>query len=1054
MSQPPSTEGLLLRRWIQQGGGLKRNRDDNADTGPEKKFKTNPESPQPSEIQPFLAPQNLEHQAQSVSPPSGPTVTQSHVMEKHQPGEKWNSLMIAPKTHHTDDPGTHQQEDSHLNQPEKTQPARQPPTSLADVAPPPSPDPSEVELPPSPVPSEVELPSSPIQSEVERPPSEVEHPPPPGPSEVEVPPDPSEVGLPAMPVTSEVVHSPTSLPPPPLSEGEDEQVIDQETSESDQQAVNSQEDSTLDDGPVSRESDGSSGFEVLDSFERSVPELGVTEKNLHVNLHPDWRNLDESFYQIINDVVDKLKSGFHGNYRVNLTISGMRDEDSVPIELNFTTPEELHAAAVFARLGEVCQSNQSFAIDQEMHFRCVGMKLPEMGHPRHNLSLLASKGIVQIKCNNVFHEHTKNWARADTPHAHTQRKNFFCAPCAMVLGQMWLEMMQNPLDVKLKTSYNNERRQVSRKFAAEVDKLMAAASVDLRERKANMEDIEKLAAVLPHPVVLYRANDDRRELILYDSLGSKGDNTRPIEILVTDQHCDLLVSSSLYFGKKSICQKCRVSLVPHRPHRCPEECKKCYGVCNDGVRIERRCEGCQFDFYNHTCYTMHKLPHHDNEKPRCGVIKLCRLCGTVYSTESEHQHECGIIDCRLCKQRVPIAHECFIQKLSTNSAPLEATSRCTIVTYYDIETYVDSGNVLRVCLIASFTSCHYCKDSEEPEPRCCGRRKNLFSKLYNTRTNPTEDFVNWASRLCVSRTRENGQRTGKRHHILMAHNGSRFDSLFVLKTISEMGGWEVVDTFGHGRKLNKIVCVNSSKYKITLLDTMSFVPASLSNMAAAFGIPEEKGFFPHKMTKEEDFGLILHHLPTIENYSPQRMHPKQRQELETWHTAESRRMRNANESWVLASELIKYCEQDVLVLFKSFEKFRKQCQDFGVDPIVEGCHTLPMVSFAIYRKLFMPANSIARLPPNGYRLADNQSKMALLYLTAIEIRDKIDIQHAAKCREVILNGVPVDGVWEHDGIKTVFQVRRICSTYMFSYIISKFTGRRLYVACLPKVHRR
>jgi DNA polymerase type B, organellar and viral len=986
-AKKPSVTGLSIREWLQRGAGLKRSRDDDDEESgrDEKRFKTILPSLSSSEAQVSLPPQNPEQsshpefQPDHQSPGLQPQEQHSSGVEVSQPTEQ---EILQPEVERSARQSVVQEIETGMNQQEETTAELQPPLS-----------PSNVELPASPVESELGLPGSPVASEVE---------------------------LPASPVPSL---------PPPFLEGEAEELVNQESNEPEKPDVDSQDvDAAAEDDPSSQ----NSGFEVLDSFERAAPELGVTEKNLHVNLHPDWRNLDESFYQIISEVVNKLKSGFLGNYRVNLTISGVRDEDSVPIELNFTTPEELHGAAVFTKLGEVCQSNQSFAIDQELHFRCVGVKLPEMGHPTKNLSLLASKGIVQIKCSNVFHEHTKNWARADAAHAQTQRKNFFCAPGAMVLGRIWLEMKKNPTDTKLKGKYMNERRQVTRYFASEVDQLMNAARVDLRERKATREDIEKLADVFSHPVVFYRANDDRRELILFDSLGSKGDNIKPVEILVTDQHCDLLVNSSLYFGKKSICQKCRVPLLPHRPHRCPDECKKCYGICADGARIERRCDGCQFDFYNHACYQMHKLPHHDNEKPRCDVIKLCRLCGTVYSTEDEHQHICGIIDCRQCKKRVPIAHTCYIQKLSTDTAPFEVTSRHTIVTYYDIETYVDSENVLRVCLIASFTSCHFCRDGEEPEPRCCGKRKNLFSKLYNTRIEPAEEFVKWASRLCVSRTRENGQRTGRRHHILLAHNGSRFDSLFVLKAISGMDGWHVVDTFGHGRKLNKIVCENSTKCKITLLDTMSFVPASLSNMAAAFGIPEVKGFFPHKMTKEENFGMILHQLPAAENYSPQRMHPKQRQEFSEWHVAESHRMRTESESWILASELIKYCEQDVVVLFKSFEKFRKQCLDFGVDPIVEGCHTLPMVSFAIYRKLFMPANSIARIPPNGYRLADNQSKMALLYLTAIEIRDKINIQHAAKCREVILNGIPVDGVWEHDGIKTVFQVTGLKLYYLVS----------------------
>lgn len=102
---------------------------------------------------------------------------------------------------------------------------------------------------------------------------------------------------------------------------------------------------------------------------------------------------------------------------------------------------------------------------------------------------------------------------------------------------------------------------------------------------------------------------------------------------------------------------------------------------------------------------------------------------------------------------------------------------------------------------------------------------------------------------------------------------------------------------------------------------------------------------------------------------------------------------------------------DVNILRKACSKF---LIDFWVanqiDPFVDGT-TIASTCNKVFRSKYLLENTIGVLPPNGYRMAENQSVDAIKWLSYVEFEKNIEIQHAGVGR--------VDGY--HHETKTVYE---------------------------------
>ena len=116
----------------------------------------------------------------------------------------------------------------------------------------------------------------------------------------------------------------------------------------------------------------------------------------------------------------------------------------------------------------------------------------------------------------------------------------------------------------------------------------------------------------------------------------------------------------------------------------------------------------------------------------------------------------------------------------------------------------------------------------------------------------------------------------------------------------------------------------------------------------------------------------------------------------------------------------RYCENDVFICAKGTMKFRELVFEVtGVDPIREAS-TIASTTNLVFRANFLLPDTIALIPPGGYR-KDNQSIKALKWLRYLSEKRGVRIQHARNGGEKTVKAGPhsfkVDGYYEENGEK-------------------------------------
>ena len=178
-------------------------------------------------------------------------------------------------------------------------------------------------------------------------------------------------------------------------------------------------------------------------------------------------------------------------------------------------------------------------------------------------------------------------------------------------------------------------------------------------------------------------------------------------------------------------------------------------------------------------------------------------------------------------------------------------------------------------------------------------------------------------------------------------DGSSFDLVFLFKHFASYnparGNVDVIPTYKDGKFLNiKIIYrVDGKKYSLNIKDSLLLLPSSLNSLAKDFGTPEQKSIFPYAFPK-------FSNLDYIGNVPSHKHFPS------TISMDQYLNYKNSFDSgnWSLKNEVLKYCEQDCIVLYKILVKFNDLIfNHFKVD--ITGCVSLPSLAFKIYKTCFM-----------------------------------------------------------------------------------------------------
>ncbi len=175
---------------------------------------------------------------------------------------------------------------------------------------------------------------------------------------------------------------------------------------------------------------------------------------------------------------------------------------------------------------------------------------------------------------------------------------------------------------------------------------------------------------------------------------------------------------------------------------------------------------------------------------------------------------------------------------------------------------------------------------------------------------------------------------------------------------------------------------------------------ALSKLPKAFGFEElKKGYFPHFFNTKSNESYVGK-LPPMQDYGCNSMMPEARREFEKWYKEMIVLQERGEYVFDMKKELIQYCCSDVDILFRRCSEFRRLFMEMtrdgeqkGIDPFRESCTLAGACNF-VYRCLFMPEDSIGRVPPFGYSPKKLASAKALKWLHTIRVRESCEIQDA------------------------------------------------------------
>jgi hypothetical protein len=197
---------------------------------------------------------------------------------------------------------------------------------------------------------------------------------------------------------------------------------------------------------------------------------------------------------------------------------------------------------------------------------------------------------------------------------------------------------------------------------------------------------------------------------------------------------------------------------------------------------------------------------------------------------------------------------------------------------------------------------------------------------------------------------------------------------------------------------------------LTFKDSSLFIQSRLESFPKIFGIKElKKGFFPHDFNRRENFAYKGKY-PAKEYYKPEFFDASKKKIFDLWY--ETVREKDFD----FAKELEEYCWSDVELLAEGCLQFgdinlkssMKNPLDSGIQPFMTNL-TISSYCNTLYRRNFMPKDSIPWIPANGYNPNEKTSRKAEKWLKFLAESEGLHIQHAKNGGEKKIGKYKVDG---------------------------------------------
>lgn len=694
-------------------------------------------------------------------------------------------------------------------------------------------------------------------------------------------------------------------------------------------------------------------YTIIGENMKKIKRFGYQGRTIEFKFNPTPENEDAAKWiqEAIKEIMDYAVIGLESTDQVGITFSSKefsRGDGWLP----FTNVSEITYSDIWNIIAGIHQSNSTGFNTEAFNFYVTSIRPPEGRGRGKNYNTYAEEctkrgGIVTIN-----------------------NKDNMCLPRALVVA---ISHVDKDVD------YIKVRKDIKKIQTLRAKDLCVKAGVSIPENGAGIHELQLFQKYLvEYKITVYMYGHKGRN-ILYEG---EGEGKR-LNLLHHKDHYNVITSLTAAFACVYYCEKCHIPFQTKSQHRCKNTCPQCQQdpPCPKGFE-SIPCIKCNREFRGQQCFNNHLTTV-------CKEINRCGEC--LRSYKGNRKHTCGEVYCKTCKIFVPENHLCYMP-VDTASPP----NKDILFIFYDLETrqetvkerkQLQDGSIDEIKLhepnLCVYTQvCDRCID-EEKLAFCqkCGMRLQVINEQ------PIKKFMNYILE----------KRKTFKSLFILSHNGGPFDHQFLLNYILTKTDL-TPELIMRGTKIILMAVEN-----ISFLDSINYFPMALAKLPKAFELEElKKGYFPHLFNTLKNQNYVGP-LPAVEFYSPDTMKTEDREKFLEWYKE------NQNNTFDFEHELVAYCVSDVKILAGACLKFRKMMlQEGNVCPFTEAC-TLPAACNKIYRRNFLKPNTIGIIPKNGYRLRNNQSRIALQWLIWEEKQRGINILHAAKQEEIKINGISVDG---------------------------------------------
>lgn len=636
----------------------------------------------------------------------------------------------------------------------------------------------------------------------------------------------------------------------------------------------------------------------------------ISFKNYKKEDNRDMVNRINFVKKVVYDVAKHFRDRMSESDTLQLILYGNPTDIKHMFSTHFMTKSEISYDFIAKKCNNFMNSNEHFAINDDMsldvkHITTHGGGVtPLTSYNNITQALLRKKCVLTIKNNDNL-----CFSRSViTALYHHKRKNNH------VEKRLWNKVRQNT------GSFLTYRSRMLQKSTG----LGGSSQIQI-------SDINKFEKVLKDFGISLYSIFNGKVKILYTTSES---NKPTLNILYCNNHYMPITNLRCLNSMKYTCNYCgSFSGNPLFHHVCRLKCYFCHSFKHDILKSESvyKCGKCGQFFFSKFCYKKHleKIYRKQTESV-CDIFKKCKLCHSVHNVGSS----CNINHfCDFCQVEINGKHDCYINppqkpKRKYGYVVYDIESALEVAKHTDLDVHtihvpnlVCSRKLCGNCLSGAFLlECEKCEIKFFSHSDCIINFLSYLSKLKNI--------------------------------IVIAHNGSKYDNIFILRHVWEIFGNKLVKVLPNG---NNVFAIEIGRGDIIFRDSNLFFKSALRNLPKLFGFESiEKGIYPYRFNCSKNYNYSGP-LPDIAYYydSIDKTNDQCKADFLIWYKE------NKYTKFEFWSALKKYCLTDVNILSMAVVFFRKHNLKYNIEPFLS--YSIAHMTFNIFTTNFLEKDQIARL---------------------------------------------------------------------------------------------